>query len=657
MITVELRKLEELISSKQQEIRNGSVRILKRITADELAFKTIECLDRFVSRCDSDDVYLALTSLACNIGKSVLRHHENDDDTVQKINSDRFKIGAWLLDRLIDYDVIKLVESRKGTEEHKVTVTDWELFFKLTISLPLNLDNAPVDTRPILEPLEGFKSFRSTLGTPMVRKCSRRVRRGLKRRSRHNSQVFDAINKQISTEWRVNTDLLAIYNKLEIEQVSNLTQDNLSEKGKETIELMAEQTLKQANEIADQSFWVMCYYDFRGRMYQSTSHLNYGSSKLAKSLFLLPAKPLGDNGLEWIKIHIANSFGYDKLALTQRVQEVDDQLDEWFVWIDEIDSNLDNIAKADDPYSFLAGLLELKRYYSTDNVADFVSGLPVAQDMTCSGLQILSMLSLDEVSASLCNLLPDTARGDYYLYIADNIDLFKKSTYWFKHKEDRRKLVKRSAMTYFYSCGAKTMGEHIWNDFRYKAGYEALTRELANELGAAIYAACRELMPGPTKLMDRFIQIGLEAAKDGKQLSLKMPSGFEFDQTCWNHQTRKIKVTIDGKRIECRVIVQKDATIKLRGRKSVKSSSSPNIVHGYDASLLSLIITANSYSKAVVHDSFAAAPGDSQQLFRDTRQTAIDIFSQDQLDNIGINDIERGKLIIFGLAHNEYFCS
>ena len=166
------------------------------------------------------------------------------------------------------------------------------------------------------------------------------------------------------------------------------------------------------------------------------------------------------------------------------------------------------------------------RYYDCEDKDEFVSGLPVAMDMTCSGLQILSLLSEDHVSAALCNLLPDSVRGDFYLYIADNIEAFKEDPYWFKMRELRRKLVKRSAMTYFYSCGANTMGTHIWNDFKSEAGFEALTRVNCRELGKQIYAACRKLMPGPTALMDEFIRLGLTAADNGEQLQIELPTGF-----------------------------------------------------------------------------------------------------------------------------------
>ena len=657
MRTTELLSLEQLIETKQKTIGKGDARLIKSESPQTLAFKAIEALDRATFRAireGREDIFIPFTSVACNIGRSMLAKIENPEDSIQRKNTKRFRTGAWMLDRLADIKLIELNEGRSKRQEHTISICDWELFTKLVLAIPANLENDPVDTRPQISAPEPFKNFYHTSGPEMVRKCSKRAKKAFKMDAM--PQAYGAINKQMATGYKINTKLLEIYNTLGVEAASNLAGKNLDDIQKESIEYSARMTMQLANDISDREFWSMMYYDFRGRLYQSTSYLNYGGSKLAKSLFMLSdEKPLGEDGLKWIKIHIANCFGEDKLPLAEREAFTDAHLDELLAIAEDPANNLDALAAVDDPYGLLGAVLELKRYLESDDKLSFTTGLPIALDMTCSGLQILSLLSRDEQSASLCNLLGDSIRGDYYLYIADNIRLFKEDPYWFKHADKRRKLVKRSAMTYFYSCGAKTMGTHIWNDFKSEKGFEALSKQNCEKLGKEIYKACRELMEGPTKLMDRFIELGLQKYKEGDHFCIQMPTGFVFDQNYCLNETKQVQVIFRGNELKCKVVVKKAA--KVDGRK-VETASSPNVVHAFDAALLSRIITEGDYANAVIHDSFASVPGDAEQLFNDTRKVAVDIFSEDQLKNVlGIDDLQDGKLNVNGVMENEYFCS
>ena len=506
MRTTDLKQFELLIAEAIKTVGKGDVRRIKQQDPGTLAYKVIEAIDRMTYRSikDGKEAYISFTSIACTIGASVLAKVEDIEETEQRINTRRYRVGAWLLNQAAEFGIVELNKSSKAREYHTISIQDWDKFLRLTLAMPINLDEDPVTSRPLLAQPEDFKGFRHSLGSVLVRKSNRSVRRYFQRRVM--PQVFAAINKQMSVGYKINTALLDELDKLDLSVVCNLEQKNLNGEQRRSIEFAATRVLEQAIDLGDREFWTMLYYDFRSRMYQATSYLNYGGSKLSKNLFLLAdAKPLGEHGEKWLKANIANKWKWDKETIDHRCELVEDHFAEFAGWIADIENNLDSIAKADDPYGFIAGVLELMRYYDCEDKDGFTSGLPIAMDMTCSGLQILSLLSEDHISAALCNLLPDTVRGDFYLYIADNIEAFKEDPYWFKMRELRRKLVKRSAMTYFYSCGAKTMGTHIWNDFKSESGFEALTRANCNELGKQIYDACRRLMPGPTALMDEFI--------------------------------------------------------------------------------------------------------------------------------------------------------
>lgn len=67
--------------------------------------------------------------------------------------------------------------------------------------------------------------------------------------------------------------------------------------------------------------------DFRGRAYPIPPHLNHIGDDLSRGLLLFAeAKPLGERGLRWLKIHLANLCGFDKGSFDERVQFVQNHL-------------------------------------------------------------------------------------------------------------------------------------------------------------------------------------------------------------------------------------------------------------------------------------------------------------------------------------------
>lgn len=64
--------------------------------------------------------------------------------------------------------------------------------------------------------------------------------------------------------------------------------------------------------------------DFRGRLYPIPPHLNHMGPDIARGLLEFSAgKKLGNSGLRWLKIHLANKMGKDKLSMEDRVSYVD----------------------------------------------------------------------------------------------------------------------------------------------------------------------------------------------------------------------------------------------------------------------------------------------------------------------------------------------
>lgn len=71
--------------------------------------------------------------------------------------------------------------------------------------------------------------------------------------------------------------------------------------------------------------------DFRGRAYPIPPHLNHIGDDLSRGLLMFAdAKPLGERGLRWLKIHLANLYGFDKANFDERVEYVDQRLEDIF---------------------------------------------------------------------------------------------------------------------------------------------------------------------------------------------------------------------------------------------------------------------------------------------------------------------------------------
>ena len=79
--------------------------------------------------------------------------------------------------------------------------------------------------------------------------------------------------------------------------------------------------LEVANRLQDETFYLPHNVDFRGRAYPIPPHLSPVGDDLNRGLLLFAKKKaLGESGLKWLRIHLANVFGYDKASFLERVR-------------------------------------------------------------------------------------------------------------------------------------------------------------------------------------------------------------------------------------------------------------------------------------------------------------------------------------------------
>ncbi|PSN62296.1 mitochondrial DNA-directed RNA polymeras-like protein [Corynespora cassiicola Philippines] len=207
--------------------------------------------------------------------------------------------------------------------------------------------------------------------------------------------------------------------------------------------------------------------DFRGRAYPIPPVLNHMGADLARGLLQFAnAKELGTVGLQWLKVHLANLYGFDKASLSEREQFAMDNIAEIY---DSATNPLDGRrwwSKAEDPWQCLACCVELKNALDSPDPTRYMSRLPVHQDGTCNGLQHYAALGGDEAGATQVNLEPSDRPQDIYTGVADMVsemiseDAAKgQKMALFIDGKVTRKVVKRTVMTNVY--GVTFMGAKV----------------------------------------------------------------------------------------------------------------------------------------------------------------------------------------------------
>ncbi|CAO3633757.1 unnamed protein product [Cunninghamella blakesleeana] len=147
--------------------------------------------------------------------------------------------------------------------------------------------------------------------------------------------------------------------------------------------------------------------DFRGRAYPIPPTLNHLGNDLCRGILCFDdAKPLGESGWRWLKIHLANLYGFDKHSFTDRENFTMKNIDNI---MDSVQNPLTGKKwwlEAEAPWQCLAACYEVAAAVESGNPTEFLSRLPVHQDGTCNGLQHYAALGGDLAGARAVNLAP-----------------------------------------------------------------------------------------------------------------------------------------------------------------------------------------------------------------------------------------------------------
>lgn len=162
--------------------------------------------------------------------------------------------------------------------------------------------------------------------------------------------------------------------------------------------------------------------DFRGRAYPIPPYLNHmGADNCRGLLSFAKGKELSTAGLTWLKVHLANVFGFDKASLAERESFTMNHMPNIY---DSANNPLNGNKwwlTAEAPWQCLAACFELRNALESPDPARYVSHLPIHQDGTCNGLQHYAALGGDVNGARQVNLEPGDRPSDIYSAVAEMV--------------------------------------------------------------------------------------------------------------------------------------------------------------------------------------------------------------------------------------------
>jgi len=377
--------------------------------------------------------------------------------------------------------------------------------------------------------------------------------------------------------------------------------------------------LEAAEKFKDEEFYLCWSFDYRGRAYPIPAFLTPQDTDFGKAMIRFANEsPVTSSASTWLAFQVATTFGLDKSTMIERIQWVDNNRDLISkIAIDPIDS-LPEWENVEEPWQFMIACHE---YYHCCILCDkHTTGLMVAVDATCSGLQILAGLAKDQSTAELVNVCPGTEPSDAYKAVAEESKKYLPKEL---HSWMTRKTTKRTVMTIPYNATKSSSRVYIREALK-EQGYEP-TPEQVSVVVDAVYKSMDAIVPGPMQVM-RWIKthVGQYIRDGATEVEWTTPSGFVVNQERNKRETERLDLQLLG-RTQVSLTVGKGKPCPTRH----KSSTAPNLIHSLDASILHCSFQKFNGPFTVIHDSVLCRAGDMGTLNALVRETYSDIFTRD----------------------------
>eukprot|EP00605_Chrysophyceae_sp_TOSAG23-4_P002945 GSChrysophyteH1.ASY1.ANO1.3243.1 assembled CDS len=412
-----------------------------------------------------------------------------------------------------------------------------------------------------------------------------------------------------------------------------------------------------AEKFLDDVIYYPTNMDFRGRAYPIPPNLSHLGSDLCRGLLTFAeAKPLGEEGFFWLKVHLANLFGHNKISFEDRV-----------AWVDEHGDRYWNTAE--EPFQALAAMHEVVNAIESGDPATYACRLPIHQDGSCNGLQHYAALGRDLAGGTAVNLTPASEPQDVYSRVLDivlrklandeNIPeeigkekydlLFEKKTTERDVKNGQlarklsgyvsRKVIKQTVMTSVYGVtriGARAQIQARLEERIYRS--RVMTPELDRELfEASRYLAdltlnsLEEMFSGAKEIMDWLGTCAHLVAKSGHVMTWVTPMGLPVMQPYRQQASQVVKTTIQSI-----TLAIEDEALPVSTNKQ-RSAFPPNYVHSLDAThmlMTCLRMKDANLTFASVHDSYWSHACDIPEMSRMIRETFVELYSGPVLEDL-----------------------
>lgn len=503
------------------------------------------------------------------------------------------------------------------------------------------------------------------------------------------SNVLNAVNTIQKTPWKINSNVLRVVEHL-VEQGGNIAglpqmepfsklptlenptpeelkrhkkaakllyEKEASRRGKALrvhINLRTAQRFEQYDKI-----YFPHNIDFRGRIYPIPSFSPQGDELNKGLLLFAEPEPLeNDEDIQWFFIAGAEFAGIDKVSFADCIAWVEDNKSNI---LDTAAQPLDMVdwwANLDAPFEFLAWCFEyqkLQKYLKEHNghAKGFITGIPIAFDGTCSGLQHFSAILRDPIGAKEVNLAPGDKPNDIYQTVADKVncvlerdaktgtgdttdgDKIKYGTKtlaqgWLSFGVNR-KVTKRPVMTLAY--GAKQFGfrDQILEDTIVSHIGEGLfTSDNANQyagyMAKLIWDAVQTTVIKAVQGMEWLQKVARAVTKNGEVIQWTTPMGFIVQQPYMVYQVKTFKMRFLH-------IIKRFYDAEMTGtvdRRKQSQAIAPNFIHSMDASHLQLTVNRAAEAKisnfAMIHDSYGTSLAKAGLLFRLIRECFIEMY-------------------------------
>ena len=432
----------------------------------------------------------------------------------------------------------------------------------------------------------------------------------------------------------------------------------------------------RVTEQCPEQFWFPMYTDKRGRWYYRGSPNPQGSDLAKAVLHFGEKKPLGRTGVYWLKVHIANSFGFDKERFDARARWTEQNWASIERALDAPENHLD-VWGTDAPWCMFSAAWELREAYRSGDPTAYSTGIPCHQDATCSGLQHFSAMLRDETGGRYVNLTDELQSGpkqDIYSRVstvalqAIQRDLGAKDeetqamAKWWLSIGIPRALAKKPVMTYVYGATLRGTSEFVqgyleyemkveWPDKRESYKYsQYAARKLFQGIAAAVPAAAEAM---------RWLRTIAQQQPNGQRMEWRTPTGFLVQHDYQGYDEIRIKIRSCGL---VDTIVRNDNDDTNANR--MQNAIAPNFVHALDASHLTLV--ANRMNSAGmylvgIHDSFGTHMCDVPAMHAIIREEFVSLYSGNILGEF-LWDVKavgetpaRGNLDLTQVLDSEFF--